>query len=300
MAGWLSALARTRDAISGALRRAFGAGRLDAAARDELEATLLGADVSAALAREWLDEWERTAPKGRPAHDVLTDFLLRDLPPPSFAWTRGEAPLSVLVVGVNGSGKTTTCAKLARHAIRAGLKPLLGAADTFRAAGSDQLRLWAGRVGCEVVAGATGADAAAVAYDALDAAIARKADAVIVDTAGRMHTRQPLMQELEKVHRAMGKRLPGAPQQTWIVLDAALGRNAIAQARQFHAAVPLTGVVISKLDGSAKAGFVFSIARELNLPILYAGLGEGADDLAPFDPAGFVRALLEVGDAAAA
>lgn len=297
MAGWISALARTRDALAGALRRAFRVDRLDAATREELEATLLGADVPAALSAEWLDELDRTPPRGRSRHDVLADILARSLRPPQFAWTRGPVPLSILVVGVNGSGKTTTCAKLAHHAKRAGLTPLLGAGDTFRAAGSEQLRLWAARVGCEVVAGATGADPASVAYDAVEAAVVRKADALIFDTAGRMHTRQPLMQELEKVRRAMGKRLEGAPQETWIVLDAALGRNAIAQARQFHAAVPLSGVIVSKLDGSAKGGFVFSIARELNLPILYAGLGEGADDLAPFDPAGFVRALLETGDA---
>jgi fused signal recognition particle receptor len=200
------------------------------------------------------------------------------------------------VVGVNGSGKTTTCAKLAHRAAAEGLTPLLCAADTFRAAGSDQLRIWAERLGCEVVAGATGADPAAVAFDALGAAIARKSDLLIVDTAGRMHTKQPLMQELVKVRRSLGKRKAGAPEATWIVLDAALGRNAIAQARTFHEAVPLTGIVVSKLDGSSKGGFVFTLADELGIPVLFAGLGEGAGDLVPFDRRRFVGGLLGLED----
>jgi fused signal recognition particle receptor len=143
-----------------------------------------------------------------------------------------------------------------------------------------------------VVAGAAGADAAAVAYDALDAAVARGTDVMIFDTAGRMHTRAPLMEELRKVRRVLGRRRPGAPEETWIVLDAALGRNALVQARAFHETVPLTGVIVSKLDGSSKAGFIYSIAEELDLPILFAGLGEGPDDLVPFDPETFSRALL--------
>jgi len=158
------------------------------------------------------------------------------------------------------------------------------------------LRIWAGRLGCDVVAGATGADASAVAYDALGAAEARGADVLIVDTAGRMHTKRPLMDELAKIRRSLAKRRPAAPEATWIVLDAAIGRNAVSQAKFFHEAAPLTGVVVSKLDGSSRAGFVFSVAEELGVPVVFAGLGEGEDDLAPFDRRRFVRGLLGMDD----
>jgi len=212
-----------------------------------------------------------------------------------YNWKKAEEyPTVILVVGVNGSGKTTTCAKLARLAEKSGLEPILGAADTFRAAGADQLKWWGNELGYDVVAGATGADTAAVAYDAVDAAIARKKDVLIVDTAGRMHTREPLMRELEKVRNAMAKRLPGAPHETWIVLDAMIGQNALAQAKVFHDAAPLTGAVLAKLDGSAKAGFVFSVNQEMEVPIRFAGLGEGKDDLAVFQPDEFVSALLDL------
>ena len=293
MVAWISALTRTRNAIAGALRRALRLDRPDPAVFEELEETLVRADVAPRLAADMVAQLEQ-AYRGLQVSksEMLAKMLARRLRAAPGAAPGAERPRIVLVVGVNGSGKTTTCAKLARRARAEGRVPLLGAGDTFRAAGSDQLRLWAERVPCGVVAGATGADAAAVAYDAVEAAIARGADLLIFDTAGRMHTRQPLMEELGKVRRAMAKRLPRAPDETWIVLDAALGRNAIAQARSFHEATPLTGVIVSKLDGSSKAGFVFSIADELNLPVLYAGLGEGPDDLAPFDPDAFSRALL--------
>ena len=297
MASWLSALARTRDAISGALRRLAGAAVSAGADPAELEEALVRADVSAAIAArvcEGLSARARAMKSDLP--HALAAALEELLPPAAVPWTRGEGPSTILVVGVNGSGKTTTCAKLARRAARDGLKPLLCAGDTFRAAGSDQLRIWADRLGCEVVAGSTGADPAAVGYDALGAAISRKADVLIIDTAGRMHTKQPLMQELVKVRRSLGKRKPGAPESTWIVLDAALGRNAISQARTFHEAVPLTGVVVSKLDGSARGGFVFTLADELKVPVLFAGLGEGADDLVPFDRRRFVHGLLGLED----
>jgi fused signal recognition particle receptor len=295
MASWRDALARTRRGLTGAWSRWISrpaAGRRETL--DELEAALLGADVPVKLVAALLAETEPSP--GRDA-DAVRDALARRLqealaPARAFTWDVSRKPLSVMVVGVNGSGKTTTCAKLAHLARRRGLMPLLGAADTYRAAGAEQLRLWAGRVACDVVAGATGGDAAAVAFDALDAAHRRGADLLILDTAGRMHTRQPLMQELEKIRRAMGKRLDRAPDETWLVLDAALGQNAIAQARQFHQAVPLTGLVVTKLDGSSKAGFLFSCVPELQVPVLFAGLGESPDDLAPFDPAAFVDALL--------
>ena len=200
----------------------------------------------------------------------------------------------MLVVGVNGSGKTTTSAKLAHLFKTKGQRALLAAADTFRAAGSDQLVLWANRLGCDVVSGKTGSDAASVAFDAVKAAEARGVDIVLIDTAGRMHTKKPLMLELEKIQRSLGKAIKGAPHETWIILDASLGQNAVAQARFFHEMVPLTGVVVTKLDGSSRAGFLFSVYQELQVPVYFAGLGEGENDLAVFSPESFVDALLAV------
>lgn len=298
MVTWLHALSRTRKQFAGALARAFSRGeqgeKVDQDTLDELEATLLLADMPVRLAAELKDELEAGYKGLRvDARDMLRKIMVKSLGEATpYAWPVKDPLLSLLVVGINGSGKTTTCAKLAGLAKRAGRRPLLGAADTFRAAGSEQLRLWSERIGCEAVIGRTGADAAAVAYDALEAARARGCDVAIIDTAGRMHTKQPLMEELSKVRRSMAKHTPDAPHEIWLVLDAALGQNAIVQAKMFHEAAPLTGVVIAKLDGSAKAGFVFSITRELKLPIRYVGLGEGPDDLAPFDPAAFVDALL--------
>jgi fused signal recognition particle receptor len=295
---WIHALSRTRKQFAGALARVFSRGekgeKVDRDALDELEADLLLADIPARLASELKDEIESGYLGLRvDARDMLRKIMVKSLGEAApYAWPAVDPLLSILVVGVNGSGKTTTCAKLAALARRAGRRPLLGAADTFRAAGSEQLRLWAERIGCEAVVGRTGTDSAAVAFDALAAARARGCDVAIIDTAGRMHTKLPLMEELGKVRRSMAKHTPAAPHEIWFVLDAALGQNAIAQARVFHEAAPLTGIVIAKLDGSAKAGFVFSIARELKLPIRYVGLGEGPDDLAPFDPAAFVDALL--------
>jgi fused signal recognition particle receptor len=269
------------------------------ASAEELEEQLLLADLPVRLVDEILEALEGGRPPDRLAavRKILLDTCGKAEP---FAWQQAASPLTILAVGVNGSGKTTTCAKLAHLAMASGLKPLLGAADTFRAAGSEQLRQWAGRVGCDSVGGAQGADAAAVAFDALDAAVARGADVLILDTAGRMHTKEPLMDELRKMVRAVGKRVDGAPHEVWIVLDASLGQNAVTQAKVFHEAVPLTGVVVTKLDGSSKAGFLFAIARELGVPIRYVGLGEGEDDLAPFDPEAFVDGLLGLEESEAA
>ena len=295
MVTWINALARTRKNITGTLARVFSRETPpDEVSIEELEATLLQADVPVRLAAQLTGDLQKAYRGLRVSKKEMLKKILVDALPAAapFEWRRPEKPLTVLIVGVNGSGKTTTCAKLAHLAAEAGAQPLLAATDTFRAAGADQLKWWAGKLDCEVVAGAAGADAAAVAYDALEAALARKMDVVIVDTAGRMHTRLPLMQELQKVRNSLAKRQPGAPHETWIVLDATLGQNAIIQARQFHESVPLSGVIISKLDGSSKAGFIFSIAKELDAPIRFVGLGEGHGDLAPFDPNAFVDALL--------
>lgn len=295
MASWWNALRRTREALTGALDRIAGVRRPDAASLAELEEALIRADVPARVAADAVGRISKSDVSRDPARDQLARMLKSRCTVPQGDWLEGESPRTLLVVGVNGAGKTTTCAKLARMAAARGVRPLLCAGDTFRAAGVTQMKLWAGRLGVEVVGGETGSDASAVAYDALDAAIARGSGCLIIDTAGRMHTRQPLMQELEKMRRALSKRLPRAPDETWIVLDAALGRNAIAQARQFHAGAPLTGAIVSKLDGSAKGGFVFEIAEDLGVPIRYVGLGEGPDDLAPFDPDAFVDSLLNGG-----
>jgi fused signal recognition particle receptor len=199
----------------------------------------------------------------------------------------------VLVVGVNGSGKTTTIGKLA-HRLRAeGRSVLLAAGDTFRAAAVEQLQHWGERVEVPVIAQRTGADSASVVYDALQAARARNAEVLLADTAGRLHTREPLMEELKKVRRVLGKVDPSAPHEVLLVLDAGTGQNALAQARHFQDAVQVTGLALTKLDGTAKGGIVFAIARELGLPIRFIGIGEGLEDLRPFDAEAFVDALLE-------
>ncbi|MGD9872715.1 MAG: signal recognition particle-docking protein FtsY [Kiritimatiellia bacterium] len=296
MARWIDALVRTRKNIADVFGRILSrTDSLDTDSLDDLEDHLIGADIAPRLAAEWVDKLQR-APRGHPGakKTMIREMLLRHLDHgPAFKWRTDCKPHSILLVGVNGSGKTTTAARLAKNATMQGLTPLLAATDTFRAAGADQLKLWADRIGCDAVAGASGADAAAVAYDALEAAIARKADALIVDTAGRMHTQAPLMQELQKISRSLSKRMEGAPHETWIVLDAALGQNALSQARIFNDAVPLTGAIVTKLDGSSKGGFIFSIRQELGIPIHWVGLGEGEDDLAPFSAEEFVDALLE-------
>lgn len=295
MAGWLQGLRATRDRFAAALKGVFGAGKPSAESLDELLDMLLTGDVPAGVAERLVGEVSRGTQKGETAREACRRVLLAAMPEAAKApdWGALEAPQVVLLVGINGSGKTTTAAKLARRAVKEGYKPLLGAADTFRAAGSMQLELWGERVGCDVVAGATGADAAAAAYDAVSAARARGRHPVFVDTAGRMHTREPLMRELAKLCGAVAKALPGAPHHTWAVLDGMLGQNALLQAKRFHETTPLTGLVVTKLDGSSKAGFLLGVKEALPwVPILYAGLGEGEDDLREFDAAEYVDALL--------
>lgn len=292
MVGWGQALTRTRRSMFGGIARLLGGPRPDEDTLEAWEAALIQADIPTALVLAWMEELRDGSAEGL-AERARTRLLetLGEAPAPRLRAADGQ-PHTILLVGVNGSGKTTTAAKLA-HRVRAdGGTPLLCAADTFRAAGSDQLRIWAERVGCEVVAGRTGADASAVAFDAVSAGVSRGADTVIVDTAGRMHNRGPLMEELKKVRRAMAKAQAGAPHEVWIVLDASLGGNAIVQARTFHEAVGLTGVIVSKLDGSSRGGFLFGIRRELDVPVLFAGLGEAMEDLVAFEPASFVDAIL--------
>lgn len=295
MASWLQGLRKTRERFADALKGWLIAPPTDSETVEELSDLLITADVPLRLVQNLTRELESCASRREPRIQTLRRILVEALAPAALLdWTALPSPAVILLVGINGSGKTTTAAKLAHQALRAGRKPLLGAADTFRAAGSHQLKIWADRIGCDSVVGATGGDAAAVAYDAIDAALARGCDTVIIDTAGRMHTREPLMRELEKVRAAMNKRLPGAPHHSWVVLDAMLGQNAVVQARQFHEITPLTGAIATKLDGSSKGGFLFAIRQELQLPIWFAGLGEGQDDLVSFVPESFVNALLDL------
>jgi fused signal recognition particle receptor len=198
----------------------------------------------------------------------------------------------ILVVGVNGVGKTTSIGKLAARLKRQGHRPLLAAADTFRAGAIDQLRIWANRVGCEFVGSIPGADPAAVAFDAIDAAEARKCDVVIIDTAGRLHTQDDLMGEVAKVHRVVARRLPDAPHETLLVLDATVGQNALAQAKTFGKALPITGLVLAKLDSSARGGVIVALKQELDLPVKLVGTGESIEDLEPFDADRFAEAVL--------
>lgn len=294
---WLEGFRKTRERFAGALRGVLGSARPDEATLEELADLLIMADVPLRLVDEISRELRQTASARETPRDALRRLLLKAIGPASdFAWPALPSPAVILLVGINGSGKTTTAARLAHAAQQAGRKPLLGAADTYRAAGASQLGIWAERIGCQAVIGATGADAASVAFDAVDAALARRCDVVIIDTAGRMHTREPLMRELQKVRSAIAKRLPEAPHHTWAVLDGTLGQNALLQARQFHQMTPLTGIIVTKLDGSSKGGFLFAIRQELDLPIHFIGLGEQQADLVPFDPAQYVDAMLNTGN----
>ena len=287
-------LERSRTGFAARLRGAFGAG--GDADWDGIEETLITGDVGAVLSMAIVERARdrRDIPAGDAVRAELAALLA---PRDAEHWEPVPAvdggPAIVLVVGVNGTGKTTTIGKLAARERANGRRVVLAAADTFRAAAIDQLRIWATRTGSEIVAHAPNADPAAVVFDALDAAVARHADLVIADTAGRLHTKSNLMEELAKVRRVIDKRLPGARVETFFVLDATTGQNGLAQAKAFHAAVGLTGVILTKLDSTAKGGIVFAIENELGVPVRFVGVGEQADDLLPFDPREFVAALFD-------
>jgi len=263
----------------------------------EVEESLIAGDVGASLAMEVVER-ARSRRSGETARDAVRAELAALLLPRDPGWRLDAAatpPAVVLIVGVNGTGKTTTIGKLAAREHAAGRRVILGAADTFRAAASDQLRIWAERAESEIVSHAAGADPAAVVFDALDAAVARRADLVIIDTAGRLHTKSNLMDELAKIRRVIDRRLPGATPETLLVLDATTGQNGLAQAAAFHEAVALTGIVLTKLDSTARGGIVFSIEQRLGVPVRYIGVGERPGDLLDFDPEAFVAALFEDG-----
>jgi fused signal recognition particle receptor len=293
---WREGLSRTSKAALGQIASILGTSEITEETWDELETILIQADLGIETTTSILDSLKRlTRTEGLIRSEQLFSALKQELRsrlvlPPELRFEHN--PTVILVVGVNGSGKTTTIAKLSALYTGMGKKILLGAADTFRAAAVDQLQVWGDRLNVEVISGAPESDPGAVAFSAVQAGIARGVDLVMVDTAGRLHTRFNLMEELKKVNRVVGKALPGAPHQVWLVLDATTGQNALQQARSFKDAVQVTGVILTKLDSSARGGMAFAIQRELGLPILFAGLGEKPEDLTPFDPDAFVDGIL--------
>ena len=291
---WRGGLAKSRAGFIGKLEGLLrGKSALDQATLDEVEGVLFGADLGVRTADAFLAEVKKLSDPSqiRGALEARAQAILAALPSPVVP--HAEKPHVILVVGVNGSGKTTTIGKLAARYVREGKSVIVAAGDTYRAAAIEQLGIWAERAGAEIVKGAPGGDAAAVAFDALRAARSRGLDVVLIDTAGRLQTDQGLMDELAKLQRVLRKEMASAPHEVLLVLDANTGQNAIRQAQEFKKAVAVTGIALTKLDGSARGGVVLGVAQETGLPVRYAGLGESADDLADFDAAEFAAALFE-------
>jgi len=300
-----ASLARTQERLAERLGGALDLpAKLDDATVAELEEALIAADLGVATTALVIERMKERVRR----HDVEAEGRLRELLASEIARLLAEAPAPpadsyprvTLVVGVNGAGKTTSIAKLARHLQQQGLSVMLGAGDTFRAAAVEQLTLWAGRLGIPIVKQATGADPAAVAFDAVSAAIARKIDYLLLDTAGRLHTQKNLMTELEKIVRVVKKQVPDAPHETLLVLDGTTGQNAIRQAGEFAKVAPITGLLLTKMDGTAKGGAMFGIREVLPVPIKFLGVGEGMDDLEPFTVKDYVDAILQEGRATSA
>jgi len=287
-------LGRTRERLADALRRIVPSRRPDEETLEALEEALISADVGPATAMRLVEHLRDNPDADRAPREQLRAAMLEMLSAsePGADNDGGRRPRVILMVGVNGSGKTTSTAKLGARFRAAGHSVLLGAADTFRAAAVDQLAVWGERLGVPVIAHQPGGDPAAVVYDSCEAGRARDVDVVIIDTAGRLQTKDNLMAELAKIHRAAGKVIDGAPDDVWLVLDATTGQNGLRQAEDFLQHAGLTGLILAKLDGSARGGVALSIADQLGLPIRYVGTGEGLDDLAPFDAAAYVEGLL--------
>jgi fused signal recognition particle receptor len=296
-------LAKTREGMVQKIREVIRLRpKLDEETLEEIEEILIQADVGIDPTMRIIDNLRERVASGEKVEDpenmvqqFLEDEIRKILQPENTAptLTLTHKPHVILIVGVNGVGKTTSIGKLARKFNREGKKVLLAAGDTFRAAAIEQLDIWADRTDADIVKHKPGADAASVAFDAIQAAKARQTDVVIIDTAGRLHTKVNLMEEVKKIRRVVDKALPGAPHETLLVLDATTGQNAVNQARQFHQSCELTGLILAKLDGTAKGGVVIAIAADLDLPVRFVGLGEGPDDLEDFVPENFVRALFE-------
>ena len=291
-------LRRSQEFLSTELKSVFEPDRpIDDALFEELEEVLIAADLGAAMAADFKhrakeEQMFGTVTRANELRPLFRRFLTETLSARSAALDLSHQPTVLLMLGVNGAGKTTTCAKLAAQLKSEGKSVLLAAADTFRAAAIEQLETWGQRIGVEVIRQAAGSDPAAVVFDAVKAATARRVDVLIIDTAGRLHTKSNLMDELVKLKRVTERQLPGAPHEALMVLDAPTGQNGFAQASMFHEAIGLTGICLTKLDGTAKGGIVVRIVRELKIPIKLIGVGEKIDDLQPFDPATFVDALV--------
>lgn len=289
-------LAKTKKSLIEKVDAIFKGRELDDATLEELEETLISSDVGTKATTEVIEFLRAKAKKGElKDYDNIRNCLKEDMSE-ILGTARplimsGVKPFVILAVGVNGVGKTTTIGKLSNRFVAEGKSVLLAAGDTFRAAAIEQLEIWAGRAGVQVVKHQSGSDPAAVAFDAIEAAKARNMDVVIVDTAGRLHTKSPLMEELKKVRRVIDKALPGAPHETLLVIDATTGQNALRQADMFNSAIGITGIALTKLDGTAKGGIVFAINKELGIPIRFIGVGEKVEDLRDFDPQEFVEAL---------
>lgn len=299
-------LAKTRESIVGKLRSVLFAGRkIDQHLLDEIEEILITSDVGVSATTHIISQLsERVRKESIENAELILAILKEEIAAMMAQSPSAEAdrtyrvesehrPHVIMVVGVNGVGKTTTIGKLAHNYRTAGYSVLIGAADTFRAAANEQLEVWAQRAGVEIVQQQQGADPAAVAYDTLQAAAARHVDVVIIDTAGRLHNKLGLMQELEKISRVMKKIQPSAPHEVFLVLDATTGQNALQQAREFTKVAPITGIVLTKLDGTAKGGAVLAIAHAMSIPVRYIGVGEQIGDLQPFDPSAYVEAMFE-------
>lgn len=300
-------LAKTREALSGATSAvkeatvgAYGwlRGRtIDEATLDELEARLLRADIGVKTATRLVEQLRKDYRAGKVSRgEQVLEYLKKEL---KAMWPERDrslrfaetGPTVILIAGVNGAGKTTSIAKLAKRMRDEGKTVLLAAGDTFRAGAVKQLEVWAERLGVDIVKGQQGGDPAAVAFDACDAAARRGVDVLIVDTAGRLHTQEPLMRQLSKIREVVAKRIPGAPHETLLVLDATSGQNAIQQAMVFNQAIELSGLVLAKLDGTAKGGVAVAIREAIDIPVKFVGVGETLDDLEPFDPDAFVEAM---------
>jgi len=293
-------LTKTRSNLLANVRRVFsGRLKIDDEVFDELEEVLIEGDLGVDTTTAIIEDMRRIAREkgletGDQLYTVLEEELVKMLEPGDHGmdWSAAEGgPHVTLIVGVNGSGKTTTVGKLAQQLSSEGKKVMMGAADTFRAAAAEQLTIWSERTGTPIVKHRDGADPAAVAYDATDAAVSRGMDCLLIDTAGRLHTKVNLMEELKKMSRVIGKRLPGAPHDVLLVLDATTGQNGLQQARLFTEALKVTGIILTKLDGTAKGGIAVAIQRQLGIPIKYIGVGEAVDDLQPFNAEEFVKAL---------